>query len=85
MKNFFSRLFGTVNDRKLREFQPRVERINLLEEKIKKLSDSDLKNQTEIFKSRLSDGSTEDDILEEAFATVREAAFRSLGQRVTSG
>ena len=81
MKNFFSRLFGTVNDRKLREFQPRVERINLLEEKIKKLSDSDLKNQTEIFKSRLSDGSTEDDILEEAFATVREAAFRSLGQR----
>ena len=81
MKNFFSRLFGTVNDRKLKEFQPRVERINLLEEKIKKLSDSDLKNQTEIFKSRLSDGSTEDDILEEAFATVREAAFRSLGQR----
>ncbi len=81
MKNFFSRLFGTVNDRKLREFQPRVERINLLEEKFKKLSDIDLKNQTDIFKSKLLDGSTEDDILEEAFATVREAAFRSLGQR----
>ena len=81
MKNFFSKLFGTVNDRKLKEFQPIVDKINLLEEKFKKLTDEELKNQTEVFKSKLSNGASEDDLLEEAFATVREAASRTLGQR----
>ena len=81
MKNFFSKLFGTVNDRKLKEFQPIVDKINLLEERFKKLTDEELKNQTEVFKSKLSNGASEDDLLEEAFATVREAASRTLGQR----
>ena len=81
MKNFFSKLFGTVNDRKLKEFQPIVDKINLLEERFKKLTDEELKNQTEIFKSKLFNGASEDDLLEEAFATVREAASRTLGQR----
>ena len=81
MKNFFSKLFGTVNDRKLKEFQPRVDKINLLEGSFKKLTDEELKNQTEVFKSKLSNGASEDDLLEEAFATVREAASRTLGQR----
>ena len=81
MKNFFSKLFGTVNDRKLKEFRPIVDKINLLEERFKKLTDEELKNQTEVFKSKLSNGASEDDLLEEAFATVREAASRTLGQR----
>ena len=81
MKNFFSKLFGTVNDRKLKEFQPIVDKINLLEERFKKLTDEELKNQTEVFKSKLSNGASEDDLLEEAFATVREASLRTLGQR----
>ena len=81
MKNFFSKLFGTVNDRKLKEFQPIVDKINLQEERFKKLTDEELKNQTEIFRSKLSSGASVEDLLVEAFATVREAASRTLGQR----
>ena len=81
MKNFFSKLFGTVNDRKLRELQPIVDKINLQEERFKKLTDEELKNQTEIFRSKLSSGASVEDLLVEAFATVREAASRTLGQR----
>ena len=81
MKNFFSKLFGTVNDRKLKEFQPIVDKINLQEERFKKLTNEELKNQTEIFRSKLSSGASVDDLLVEAFATVREAASRTLGQR----
>ena len=81
MKNFFSKLFGTVNDRKLKEFQPIVDKINLQEERFKKLTDEELKNQTEIFRSKLSSGVSVEDLLVEAFATVREAASRTLGQR----
>ena len=50
MKSFFSKLFGTVNDRKLRELKPRVERINLLEPKYQKMTDGELQNQTKFFK-----------------------------------
>jgi preprotein translocase subunit SecA len=74
-------LFGTVNERKLKEMQPRVDIINSLESKFKKLTDQELKNKTEIFRSRLQKGSTEDELLEETFATVREAASRTLSQR----
>jgi len=81
MKNFFSKLFGTVNDRKLKEFQPIVDKINLQEERFKKLTNEELKNQTEIFRSKLSSGASVEDLLVEAFATVREAASRTLGQR----
>ena len=81
MKSFFSKLFGTVNDRKLRELKPRVERINLLEPKYQKMADGELQNQTKFFKEKLADGISNNEILEDAFATVREAATRTLGQR----
>ncbi len=81
MKSFFSKLFGTVNDRKLRELKPRVERINLLEPKYQKMTDGELQNQTKFFKEKLTGGISNNEILEDAFATVREAATRTLGQR----
>ena len=81
MKSFFSKLFGTVNDRKLKELKPRVEKINLLEPKYQKMTDGELQNQTKFFKEKLTDGISNNEILEDAFATVREAATRTLGQR----
>ena len=81
MKSFFSKLFGTVNDRKLRELKPRVEKINLLEPKYQKMTDGELQNQTKFFKEKLTNGVSNNEILEDAFATVREAATRTLGQR----
>ena len=81
MKSFFSKLFGTVNYRKLRELKPRVERINLLEPKYQKMTDGELQNQTKFFKEKLTGGISNNEILEDAFATVREAATRTLGQR----
>jgi len=81
MKSFFSKFFGTVNDRKLRELKPRVERINLLEPKYQKMTDGELQNQTKFFKEKLTGGISNNEILEDAFATVREAATRTLGQR----
>ena len=81
MKSFFSKMFGTVNDRKLRELKPRVERINLLEPKYQKMTDGELQNQTKFFKEKLTGGIPNNEILEDAFATVREAATRTLGQR----
>ena len=81
MKTFFSKLFGTVNDRKLKELKPRVEKINLLEPKYQKMTDGALQNQTKFFKEKLTGGIPNNEILEDAFATVREAATRTLGQR----
>ena len=81
MKSFLSKIFGTKNDRILKEFRPKVEKINSLEDKFQSFSDDELRNQTELFKIKLKEGSSEDDILVDAFASVREAAKRSLGQR----
>ena len=53
MKSFFSKLFGTVNDRKLRELKPRVDKINLLEPKYQKMTDGELQNQTKFFKEKI--------------------------------
>ena len=75
------RLFGTANERFIKKQQKTINLINSLEETIEKLSNEELKQQTEIFKKRLADGETLDDLLPEAFATVREAAKRTLGQR----
>lgn len=75
------KLFSTVNERYIKSFSKIVDEINALENKIHSLSDSELKNQTNIFKDRLSKGETLDQILPEAFATVRETAQRVLGQR----
>jgi len=74
-------LFGSENDRKLKKLRPIVERINALEPQMEAMSDEQLKAQTGLFKQRLKDGETLDDLLEEAFATVRETAKRTLGQR----
>lgn len=76
-----SKIFGDPNIKFLKKIQPIVEQINRLEPEFEKLSDVDLKNKTAEFKKRLSDGQTLDNILPEVFATVREAAKRTLGQR----
>ncbi|WP_366523837.1 preprotein translocase subunit SecA [uncultured Algimonas sp.] len=74
-------LFGSENDRKLKKLRPIVTRINALEPRMEAMSDADLKHQTVLFRERLQKGETLDSLLEEAFATVREAAKRTLGQR----
>ena len=75
------RIFGTSNERVVRSFQGKVDAINALEPQIEALSDDALKAQTNAFRERLKNGEGLDDILPEAFATVREAAKRTLGQR----
>ena len=74
-------LFGSENERILKRLQKTVEAINALEPKISALDDTALAGKTDIFRQRLADGESLDDILPEAFATVREAAKRTLGQR----
>ncbi len=74
-------IFGTSNDRALKRYQSRVPAINALEPKLQALSDEALANQTVLFRERLAKGETLDDLLPEAFATVREASRRVLGLR----
>ncbi len=75
------KLFGSANERRIRSYQPRVDAINALEKEVEALSDEALKARTADFKKQIADGADLDDILEPAFATVREAAKRTLGQR----
>ncbi|MFA5121698.1 preprotein translocase subunit SecA [Zavarzinia sp.] len=75
------RLFGSANERVVKQLRGKVEAINALEPTIAALSDAELRAQTDKLKARLAAGETLDDILVEAFATVREAAKRTLGQR----
>ena len=75
------RLFGSANDRYVRGLDKIVEEINALEAAIEPLSDADLAARTPWLKKRLEDGESLDDILADAFATVREAARRTLGER----
>ena len=75
------RLFGSANDRYIKSLRPLVDQINELEPELEKLSDEALRARTAEFKTRLADGAELDDLLVEAFATVREAAKRTLGQR----
>ncbi|MCO5112936.1 MAG: preprotein translocase subunit SecA [Bdellovibrionaceae bacterium] len=81
MANLLAKIFGTSHDREMKRLQPFVQKINALEPQMEKLTDSELQNQTQIFKDRLAKGETLDDILIEAFATLREAAKRVLGMR----
>ena len=76
MLSLARKIFGTVNDRKLKPLQARVNRINALEPIMEALSDQSLKGKTAEFRKRLADGATLDSLLEEAFAVVREAAKR---------
>ncbi|MFC5422048.1 preprotein translocase subunit SecA [Bosea eneae] len=75
------KLFGSSNDRRVKGYQPRVAAINALEAEVSQLSDEALRARTETFKQQLADGAKLDDLLVPAFATVREAAKRVLGQR----
>ena len=79
--SILSRLFGDKNAQHLKTLQPLVSKINSLEPETEKLNNEQLKAKTKEFKSRLTKGETLDDILPEAFACVREAAKRTLGQR----
>ena len=81
ISGLLKKIFGTKNDREIKTLTKEVEKINALESEYEKLSDEDLKNKTNIFKERLQNGETLDDILVEAFATVREASKRVLGLR----
>src|SRR4051794_24679244 len=75
------KFFGSANDRRIKGYQARVDAINALEPEIAALSDEALKARTAEFRKQLAEGKTLDDILVPAFATVREAAKRTLGQR----
>jgi preprotein translocase subunit SecA len=75
------KMFGSANDRRIKNYRPRVDEINALEKELEALSDDALRARTTEFRKQLADGKTLDDILAPAFATVREAAKRTIGQR----
>src|ERR1700681_3731258 len=75
------KFFGSANERRIRAYRPRVDAINALEKELERLSDEELRARTEAFRKELADGKALDDILVPAFATVREASKRTLGQR----
>ena len=75
------KIFGTHSENELKRIYPLVDRIESMEPEMKALSDEELKGKTREFKERLGEGETLDDILPEAYAVVREAAFRVLGMR----
>src|SRR5437899_3468547 len=75
------KLFGSSNERRIRSYQPRVDEINALEQELEKLSDEALRARTDAFKKEVGEGKSLDDVLVPAFATCREAAKRTLGQR----
>ncbi|MEE3305118.1 MAG: hypothetical protein VX238_03310, partial [Pseudomonadota bacterium] len=75
------KVFGSRNDRLLKKLRKNVDAINALEAEFEKLSDEALKAKTDEFKARIEKGETLDDILVEAFATVREASKRVYGMR----
>jgi preprotein translocase subunit SecA len=75
------KIFGSSNERRIRAFQSRVDAINALEPELEQLSDDALRARTESFKKEVAEGKSLDDLLVPAFATVREAAKRTLGQR----
>src|ERR1700728_3681930 len=75
------KLFGSSNERRIRTYRPRVEACTALQTELEQLSDEALRARTDEFKKRVAEGATLDDILVPAFATVREAGKRTLGQR----
>ena len=75
------KLFGSANDRRVRSYQPRVNAINALEKELEQLSDDELRARTAEFRKQVAEGTSLDDLLVPAFATVREAGKRTLGQR----
>ena len=81
LNSLLTRIFGSRNERLLRQFQKNVARINAYEPELEKLDDAALKAKTDEFKARVADGASLDDLLPEAFAVCREASRRTLGLR----
>jgi len=81
LNKIFTKIFGSRNDRLIRSMQKTVDQINGLEEQMQALSDEQLKAKTDEYRQRLEKGESLDALLPEAFATVREAAVRTLGMR----
>jgi len=77
----FSKIFGSYNDRELKRVYPIADKVEALDAEYSRLSDAELKAKTDEFKQRLAEGETTDDILPEAFAAAREAAWRVLGMK----
>ncbi|HEY8048773.1 MAG TPA: preprotein translocase subunit SecA [Ramlibacter sp.] len=80
-KNILTQIFGSRNDRLLKQYRKNVERINALESQFEKLSDAELRAKTDEYKARVTQGESLDDLLPEAFATVREASKRIMKMR----
>ena len=80
MANFLTRIFGSRNQRLLRQYSTVVDKINALEEELQSLSDEQLRAKTDEFKSRVKAGETLQDVLAEAFAVAREASVRTMGK-----
>ncbi len=81
MFNYLTKMFGSRNERILKQMYPVVKQINALEGDMQKLSDEELQAKTGEFKARLTNGESVDDLLPEAFAVAREASLRVLGMR----
>ena len=78
---FLDKLLGSTSEAQVKKLMPMVKRINELEGSMEALTDKELRAKTDEFRARLNNGETEDDLLPEAFAVVREAAKRTIGQR----
>jgi len=78
---FLKKIFGTYSDKEIKRIKPLADKIEALEPSFQKLTDDELRGKTEEFKARLANGESLDDILPEAYATVREATVRVLSQR----
>ena len=78
---FFEKIFGTHSQNELKRIYPIADRIEAMDDKMQKLTDDELRNKTKEFKERLANGETLDDILPEAYAVVREAAYRAIGMK----
>ena len=78
---FMDRLLGNTSEQQIKKIRPLVKRINELEGSMQALSDEQLRAKTDEFRARLANGETLDSLLPEAFAVVREAAVRTIGQR----
>jgi len=81
LRGLSRRIFGSVNDRVIKAYAPKVDAINGAEAAIEKLSDEEIRGRTVMMRDKLANGASLSDVLVDAFATVREAAKRSLGQR----
>ena len=81
MANLFTKIFGTHSSHELKKIYPIADKVDALEEQYKKLTDAELRAKTDEFKARYQNGETLDDLLPDAFATCREAAWRVLGMR----